>query len=250
VTAVVPVPADEPDELDHRHHPGTRRGRPRNPGTGTAILDATLELIAETGLTGTSVESVAARAGVGKATIYRRWPSKEVLVGEALARLAEDVPQIVTGATVRESLVAIVEQIRCKSPETLSGRIMPRMMSHASRSPELFRLYYDQVMRPRRARVAAVLVAGVASGELRPDLDIELAVTLVTAPMLYLNLVQAGCGRAEAGTSRALVQALLDGIGNDAVRAQPSGPATPLSPGGRARATGSSPAGDGPGRTP
>jgi AcrR family transcriptional regulator len=229
MTAVVPRPADHPDELDHRHTPGVRRGRPRNPGTDAAIVEATLELIAETGLTGMSVESVAARAGVGKATIYRRWPCKEALVGDALARLAEDIPYIATRATVRESLVEIVEQIRCKSSETLSGRIMPRMMSHAAGSPELFRLYYDRVIRPRRARVAAVLRAGVLSGELRPDLDVELAVTLVSAPMLYLNLVQAGYGTTTAGTSDALVDALLSGIGNDSandsVDTAPSPPA-------------------------
>ena len=199
--------------LDHRHEPGQRRGRPRSVEAHTAILDATLELIAEHGLTGLSVESVAARAGVGKATIYRRWPSKEALVEEALAKLAEDMPVAFERSTTRERLVEILEQVRCKNPQTLGGRIMPRMLSHASRSPELFKLYFDQVMRPRRERVAAVLRAGVESGELRRDLDITLAVTLITAPMLYLNMVQAANGAPGEQTSLALVDMALSGIG-------------------------------------
>ena len=134
-----------------------RRGRPRSIEADAAILDATLELIDETGLTGLSVESVAARAGVGKATIYRRWPSKEALVASALGRCAEEMPVVEPIGSLRDKLVAFVEQIRCKTPETHSGRIMPRMLSHASRSPELFRIYFDQVISPRRARVRQIL---------------------------------------------------------------------------------------------
>jgi AcrR family transcriptional regulator len=192
---------------------GARRGRPRSVEADAAIVEATLELIAEQGLTGLSVESVAVKAGVGKATIYRRWPSKEALVEEALARLAEEVPVVLpTQPTVRGQLVEMLEQIRCKSPETLSGRIMPRMLSHASRSPDLFKLFYDQVIGPRRDRVAAALRAGIDSGELRADLDIRLAVTLVTAPMVYLNMVQAANGPPGPEISAALVDMVLSGI--------------------------------------
>ncbi len=214
---------------------GHRRGRPRSAEADAAIVDATLELIAEDGLTGLSVEAVACRAGVGKATIYRRWPSKEALVDHALGRLGEDVPPLLSEGGLREQLVEIVEQVRCKSAATHSGRIMPRMLSHATRSPELFRVYFDQVMRPRRERVRRVLAAGVEAGELRPDLDLELAVTLVSAPMLYLNLVQSATGAPGPGSSEAIVDALLAGIG------APPTPPTPARPGrrGRARASGS-----------
>ncbi len=86
------------------------------------------------------------------------------------------------------------------------------MLSHAGRSPELFTLYFNQVLRPRRERVAAVLRAGVESGELRADLDVALAVTVVTAPMLYLNMVQAANGRPGPETSVALVDLILAGF--------------------------------------
>jgi AcrR family transcriptional regulator len=189
-----------------------RRGRPRSPETDSAIVDATLELIADEGLTGLSVESVAARAGVGKATIYRRWPSKEALVCDALAQLAADDVPLPDSVGVRERLLAVLEHIRCKSPETQVGRIMPRMLSHATSQPDLFRLYYDQVLRPRRARVEAIIADAQAAGELRADLDPELAVTLVIAPMLYLNLMQAARGKPGPGTSEAIVDAVLAGL--------------------------------------
>jgi len=189
-----------------------RRGRPRSVEADAAILDATLELIDETGLTGLSVESVAARAGVGKATIYRRWPSKEALVASALSRCAEESAVLEAEGSLRDQLVGYVEQIRCKSPETHSGRIMPRMLSHASRSPELFRIYFDQVIRPRRARVRLALEQAVDRGELRDDVDLDLAVTMVTAPMLYLNLVQSANGAPGPGSSEALVDAVLTGL--------------------------------------
>lgn len=193
--------------------PVVRRGRPRSVEADAAILDATLQLIDEDGLTGLSVEAVAARAGVGKATIYRRWPSKEALVASALGRCAEELPVAeMTGASLRDQLVAYVEQIRLKSPETRGGRIMPRMLSHASRSPELFAIYFDQVIRPRRARVRRALEDAVATGELRDDIDLDLAVTMVSAPMLYLNLVQSANGAPGPGTSEALVDGVLIGL--------------------------------------
>jgi AcrR family transcriptional regulator len=199
-----------------------RRGRPRSVEADAAILDATLDLIDEEGLTGLSVESVAARAGVGKATIYRRWPCKEALVEQALARLGQEMPVVDPHGPLRDQLLEFVEQIRCKSPETHSGRIMPRMLSHATRSPELFRLYFDQVIRPRRERVRRTLEEAVASGELRADIDLDLAVTMVTAPILYLNLVQSANGAPGPEASSALVDAVLDGL-----RAPSGEPAAP-----------------------
>jgi len=189
-----------------------RRGRPRSIEADAAILDATLELIDEAGLTGLSVESVAARAGVGKATIYRRWPSKEALVSSALARCSEEMLAVETSGSLRDQLVAFVEQIRCKGPETHSGRIMPRMLSHASRSPELFKIYFDQVIRPRRARVRRVLEEAVDRGELRDDIDLDLAVTMVSAPMIYLNLVQSANGAPGPEMTQALVDGVLNGL--------------------------------------
>lgn len=188
-----------------------RPGRPRSAEADTAIIDATLELIVEGGIAGLSVESVAARAGVGKATIYRRWANKDELIVDALSSLNDALPEIPEGS-IRDKLVQMVDQVRAKSTETCSGRLMPRMLSYSTQHPELFKTYFSHVIEPRRERYRTVLREGVASGELRADLDIELAATLVAAPMLYLHLMQLGMGAPKPGTSERLVDAVLDGI--------------------------------------
>jgi AcrR family transcriptional regulator len=211
-------------------------GRPRSAEAASAIIDATLELIAEEGLTALSVEAVAARAGVGKTTIYRRWPNKEALVGDALGTVNDelgDLPDLGPDANARERLVQLVEQVRCKSPLTRTGQLFPRLLSHGGSHPELFQLFYEKVLDPRRERFRGVLRDGVASGELRPDLDVELAVTALAAPMIYLNMMQAAMGKPGAGTSEALVGLVLDGARCPAAQVRPR---RQLS---RARATGS-----------
>lgn len=187
-------------------------GRPRSLEADTAIIDATLELIVTDGIDGLSVESVAARAGVGKATIYRRWANKEELVVDALASLNDALPDIPDADNVRDRLVVMLDQTRTKSLETCSGRLMPRMLSYATQHPDLFRQYFEHVIQPRRDRYRVVLADGIASGELRPDLDIEVTATLIAAPMLYLHLMQAAMGSPPLGTSEKLVDMVLDGI--------------------------------------
>jgi AcrR family transcriptional regulator len=186
-----------------------RRGRPRNPDADRAIIEATLELVAEEGIGALSVESVAVRAGVGKATIYRRWASKEALVVDALTSLNDELPPVPTEGSLRDRIVEMVDRIRCKSMDTVSGRIMPRMLSYGICHPELFQIYYERVLDPRRERFRVLLREGLASGELRPGLDVDFAVTLFSAPMIYMHLTSAGPARE---TTEALVDAVLYGI--------------------------------------
>ena len=106
----------------------------------------------------------------------------------------------------------MLEQLRCKSLETHSGRIVPRMLSYSTQHPELFRMFFRKVMEPRRERYRTVLRAGVESGELRADLDVELTATLIAAPMMYLNMMQVGLGAPGPGSSEAIVDSVLGGI--------------------------------------
>ncbi len=193
---------------DHPH----RGGRPRSAEADQAIVDATLDLIAEEGINALSVEAVAVRAGVGKATIYRRWPSKEALVEAALRRMNDHLAPVPAPGPLRDRLVALVEEIRCKSAETHGGRILPRMMAYGASHPELFEMFYRQVIAPRRERFRVVLRDAVAGGELGPDTDVDLAATLFAAPMLYLNMTQSAAGAPRPETSEALVDAVLYGL--------------------------------------
>ena len=190
-----------------------RRGRPRSAEAEAAIIDATLDLIVAEGVSSLSVEAVAARAGVGKATIYRRWAGKDELIEDALSRLNDELPRVPNLPTVREQLIAMVEHVRCKSQKTRSGQILPRVISMSETQPDLMRVFYAKVIDPRRDRYRGVLRKGIESGEIKPEVDIELAVTMLAAPMMYMNLMQAGMGRPGPSTSATLVDLVLGGIG-------------------------------------
>jgi AcrR family transcriptional regulator len=153
-----------------------------------AIVEATLELLAEGGYAGLTMEAVAARAGVGKATVYRRFSGKEQLVIEAVASLTEP-PDPDHDMGVREELVTLLEAMRRKS-DSLAGKIFPRLVGESADSPELMERYRERVLLPRRRRFAAVLQRGIAEGLLRPDLDVEHAIDLLVGPMAYRNMLR------------------------------------------------------------
>ncbi|MEO3857670.1 TetR/AcrR family transcriptional regulator [Acrocarpospora sp. B8E8] len=166
---------------------GTARpaGRPRSERAEKAIVDATLDLIGEgTSVSELSIEAVAARAGVGKTTIYRRWANKEELVGDALATLKAPLP-VVEGRTVREDLVAYLDVMRQDTLTLRTRCIMNIAMSEPDRHPNLYERFHKTAIEPRRAAMRAVLERGVATGELRPDLDIELAIGMLSGTMLW-----------------------------------------------------------------
>lgn len=166
-----------------------RTGRPRDPEVDSAILGATLQLLADGGYGALTIEAVAASAGVGKASVYRRFSGKEELVVRAVATLSE-APERVDGAGVRDELVALLEAIRRKSDSSLAGKIFPRLLSASADNPELMARYREQVLDPRRRRFLAVLSRGVQEGLVRPDVDLQHAADLIVGPMAYRNLIR------------------------------------------------------------
>ena len=164
-------------------------GRPRDPKLDEAILAATLQLLAKDGYEGLTIEAVAAMAGVGKASVYRRFSGKEELVVEAVASLSEQ-PERREGTGVRDELVALLETIRRKNDSSLSGKIFPRLLSAGIENPMLLQRYREQVLDPRRQRFLDVMQRGIAEGLIRPDVDPGHAVDLVVGPMVYRNLIR------------------------------------------------------------
>jgi len=160
-----------------------RPGRPRSERAEQAILDAALDAFAECGVEGVRCEDVAARAGVGKATLYRRWPGKEELLLAALAALKSPLP-VPRGESVRDDLAAMVEVMARDSDDPRYARQFAMLHGEGEHYPRLKARYIETVVEPRREAIRQVIRRGMEAGELRPDTDIEIAmVTLIGAVM-------------------------------------------------------------------
>jgi AcrR family transcriptional regulator len=160
-----------------------RPGRPRSERAEQAILDATVEAIGECGVDGVRCEDVAARAGVGKATLYRRWPGKEDLLIAAFASLKTPLPQP-RGVSVREDLIAMVDVMATDAQDPRLARQFALLHGEGERYPRLVARYKEQIVEPRRELIRSVLRRGIGTGELRPDTDIEIAVLTLTGAVM------------------------------------------------------------------
>jgi AcrR family transcriptional regulator len=140
------------------------RGRPRDPTCDLAILKATIELLAEVGYDRTSIDAVAARAGVSKPTIYRRWPEgKEQLASAAVAQCKADDPVIDTGS-LRGDLVASIEHMISGMRE--NAQLAAGLTQRLRESPQLAQVFRDQIVTAKRERFRALVKRAVARGEL------------------------------------------------------------------------------------
>lgn len=159
-------------------------GRPRSERAERAILEATLDLLGEgISVSELSIEAIAGRAGVGKTTIYRRWSNKEDLVVDALAALKPPVPRL-AGVSVRADLVAMLEAMRSEAGSPRTRCVMYIALGETDRYPHLFERFHRLAIEPRRQAIRDVLERGRRTGELRQDLDIELAMTTLSGAML------------------------------------------------------------------
>jgi AcrR family transcriptional regulator len=168
-----------------------RKGRPRSDQAHRRILDAARELLSESGFSGFRLEHVAARAGVGKATIYRRWGSKEALAQELLAELAAPHIAVADSENTREELLAAVVNPMRAVTDTPFGPVIRALLSQIAVNPTLGDPFRATVVQARRREVARVIARGIARGDLRPDADAELATELLVGPV-YFRLMFGG----------------------------------------------------------
>jgi AcrR family transcriptional regulator len=168
-----------------------RRGRPRSDAAHRKILDATRELLSEEGFSNLRLEHVAARAGVGKATIYRRWGSKEALAQELLAELAAPHIAVAESDDTREELLAAVVNPMRAVTDTPFGPVIRALLSQIAVNPTLGDPFRATVVRARRDEIARVVARGIARGDLRPDADVDVATELLVGPV-YFRLMFGG----------------------------------------------------------
>jgi AcrR family transcriptional regulator len=194
-------------ETSSAHAP--RHGRPRSRKAHRAILDAARELIAADGFADLRLERVAANAGVGKATIYRHWASKEALALEVLLELAAPFLEIPDLGDTRAELRKAVDNAIRGLTKSAFGPVIRALLSQIAINPTLGDAFRDTVVKARRNEISRVVERGVDRGDLRPNTDASIATELLVGPV-YFRLVFGGV--LDARFSRRVVDAFLRGF--------------------------------------
>jgi len=188
-------------------------GRPRDPEADRAILRATVDLLVEEGYEGLSIEGVAARAGVGKTTIYRRWPSKAELVVAAikLTKAPVEPGSPTLEESTRDALARILGGFTRSMSHTGSGKMLAGLVAEMARNPELAQTVRVGLLEQRRSIVYAILERGIERGEVRATIDPELVADLLGGAVVTRVLLTGG--PVTPRFVRGVVDTVLEGIG-------------------------------------
>ncbi|MET8446395.1 TetR/AcrR family transcriptional regulator [Streptomyces sp. NPDC005209] len=197
---------------DSRTRPdGPTRGRPRSEAVEHAILEGVMKLLEDgVPLAELSIERVARTAGVGKATIYRRWSGKEELFVDVM-RAAEPPDPVLPGTSMRDDLVVLLESLRQRGLVSRSSVILHNAHTQMKSSPKIWAAYHANVIVPRREKGLDVLRRGQLNGELRADVDLELANDMFVGAMLVRTVMRPDADLPE-GLSEEIVDTVLDGL--------------------------------------
>jgi AcrR family transcriptional regulator len=191
---------------------GTARGRPRSESVERSIVEGVMKLLEDgVPLADISIERVARTAGVGKATIYRRWSGREELFCDVL-RTAEPPDPELPGTSMRDDLIVLLESLRRRGLASRSSAILHNVYAQMKSSPKLWKAYHAAVVEPRRRSTLDVLRRGQANGEIRADVDVDLANDLFMGPMLVRAVIRLDAGLDE-GLSEQIVDTVLQGLG-------------------------------------
>ena len=174
--------------------PGAGKARARTPGrvrsdaSRVAILDATLKLLETNPLQQISIESIAREAGVGKATIYRWWNSKAAVVIDAFLHTHVSHTPMPKGVSPREALTKHVHLL-VDEYSGWSGRIVSQIMAEGQGDPDVLREFRERFWYGRRAVVREVVEDARRRGEIRSDMDTELQMDVLYAPIYFRLLM-------------------------------------------------------------
>ncbi|MEV5841589.1 TetR/AcrR family transcriptional regulator [Streptomyces sp. NPDC048179] len=190
---------------------GPARGRPRSEAVEIAILEGVMKLLEDgVPLGELSIERIARTAGVGKATIYRRWNGKDELFVDVM-RAAEPPDPELPGTSMRDDLVVLLESLRQRGLMNRSSAILHNVYAQMKSSPRIWKAYHTNVVNPRRELGRQVLMRGQRNGELRADIDIDLANDMFTGPMLLRAVLRPDAELPE-GLAEQIVDEVLAGL--------------------------------------
>ena len=178
-------------------------GRPRSVQSHQAMLRSTLELLAEVGYDAVSIEAIAARAGVGKSTIYRRYTCKEDLIADAIENIREDVT-IPDTNNLWGDIDALIQSAAQITLNPVGRQTVAMIVSSASSHPEFAQIYWTKYLQPRRQAFSVVLERAKARNEIPADLDPGLIFDIMSGIMLYSLIFQPTTESWETYVRRAL----------------------------------------------
>jgi AcrR family transcriptional regulator len=197
---------------DDRPGPPRAPGRPRSAAADTAIIRATLEVLVAEGYRALTMEKVRDRAGVGKATIYRRYPSKEDLVRAAVEFIHHELPLPPDTGSLRDDFAAIAADAVASAEAAEWLTFMPRMLAEVAQDADLRAVFYEALVQPRRSVIEAILRRAIARGEIRADVDIELAVDMIVGPIIYKIVITGGDIEQVARRPAQVLDIVIDGL--------------------------------------
>jgi AcrR family transcriptional regulator len=161
------------------------RGRPRSERARTAILDAAGELLIEHGLPAVSMDTVAARAGVSKATIYRWWPTKEMLAMDSLYHEWSGVPAPRDTGSLRGDLRGLFRPWVREVARRPYGMVIAALLTQAQAGPRFAEEYRARFVEPRRDQARTIFARAIDRGEIGPDTNVEIALDMLYGPVYH-----------------------------------------------------------------
>jgi AcrR family transcriptional regulator len=148
------------------------------------VLNAALRLIAERGIEATSMDAIAAEAGVSKATVYKHWENKDALLIDTIRNHSDELPEFDSG-NPREDMVRLVRYLAESRKREELGPVWHRIIGYAMGNPEFLRALQAFAFEPRRVRIQRIVAQAVEKGELRRGIDAALAADLLIGPVMH-----------------------------------------------------------------
>lgn len=199
--------------MEERFRPARPRGRPRSESVDRALSEAALEEFMANGFHEMSMESIAARAGVSKVSLYRRWPSKLAVAADVLRFLSETTPPRDYGSFAAD-IRALLDESIGSSTAKFNARILMRTMGEISGNPELLALYRTHLLAPRLEQLRVLVERARTRKELRGDLPTDVACAMIAGPLFlyYLTLLTEAEVALPGNLAEQLTRAILCGI--------------------------------------
>ena len=182
---------------------------PRSQRVRQAVLDAATALMLEHGPNGVTVDQIAALSGASKATIYKHWPNKIAVTIDAFAaHMAQEVPRPDTGSTRRD----LTEQVRavCAFYASAAGKIFAQLIADVQTDPDGAGLFLERFLAGRRQAVRELWDRGLARGDIRPGVDVEIGIDVLFGPAIFRLMT--GHAPLDPAAAAAIADAALDGL--------------------------------------